>query len=183
MKGNHKKAYTAVKQYFHQHVEHQLAWRTTENFFDAFDDSHGRTVRRRVWTITDLMALPELTKWPDLQAVTVVETIRAAYPGARITSDYRVYISSLIRSATAFVTMIRQHWDIENKLHWSLDVTFNEDHSRIRKDYAPENMAAVRHVALNLLRQEQSQHISLRQKRLLCGLDAHYLLTVLSGAT
>jgi len=183
LKGNHKKAYTAVKQYFHQHVEHQLAWRTTENFFDAFDDSHGRTVRRRVWTITDLVTLPELTKWPDLQAVIVVETIRAAYAGARITSDYRVYISSLIRSATTFVTMIRQHWDIENKLHWSLDVTFNEDHSRIRKDYAPENMAAVRHVALNLLRQEQSKHISLRQKRLLCGLDEHYLLTVLSGAT
>jgi hypothetical protein len=65
----------------------------------------------------------------------------------------------------------------------SLDVTFNEDRSRIRKDYAPENMAAVRHVALNLLRQERSQHISLRQKRLLCGLDEHYLLTVLSGAT
>ena len=95
----------------------------------------------------------------------------------------RFYISSLMRSADAFVTMIRQHWDIENKLHWSLDVTFNEDHSRIRKDYAPENMAAVRHVALNLLRQERSQHISLRQKRLLCGLDEHYLLTVLSGAT
>ena len=183
LKGNHKKAYTTVKRYFHQHIEHQLAWRTAENFFDAFDDSHGRTVRRRVWTITDLVAIPELTKWPDLQAVIVVETIRAAYPGAPITSDYRVYISSLIRSATAFVTMIRQHWDIENKLHWSLDVTFNEDRSRIRKDYAPENMAAVRHVALNLLRQEQSQHKSLRQKRLLCGLDEHYLLTVLSGAT
>jgi predicted transposase YbfD/YdcC len=183
LKGNHKKAYAAVKQYFHQHIEHQGGWRTAENFFDAFDDSHGRTVRRRVWTITDLVALPELAKWPDLQAVIVVETIRAAHPGAPITSDYRVYISSLIRSATAFVTMIRQHWDIENKLHWSLDVTFNEDRSRIRKEYAPENMAAVRHVALNLLRQEQTQHISLRQKRLLCGLDEHYLLTVLSGAT
>src|SRR5262249_24064079 len=91
-----------------------------ENFFDAFDDSHSRTVRRRVWTITDLAALPELAKWPDLQAVIVVETIRAAYPGAPITSDYRVYISSLLRSATVFVAMIRQHWDIENKLHWSL---------------------------------------------------------------
>jgi predicted transposase YbfD/YdcC len=183
LKGNHKKAYTAVKQYFHGHIEHQLAWRTAENFFDAFDDSHGRTVRRRVWTITNLPTLPALAKWPGLQAAIVVETIRAAYPGAPITSDYRVYISSLIRSATAFVTMIRQHWDIENKLHWSLDVTFNEDHSRIRKDYAPENMVAVRHVALNLLRQEPSQPISLRQKRLLCGLDEHYLLTVLSGAT
>jgi predicted transposase YbfD/YdcC len=183
LKGNHKKAYTAIKQYFHQHIEHQVAWRTAHNFFDAFDDSHGRTVRRRVWTMTDLPALPELAKWPGLQAVIVVETIRAAHPGAPITSDYRVYISSLIRSATVFVTMIRQHWDIENKLHWSLDVTFNEDRCRIRKEHAPENVAAVRHIALNLLRQEQSHHISLRQKRLLCGLDEHYLLMVLSRAT
>jgi len=183
LKSNHKKAYKAIKQHFHPHIEHQLAWRTAENFFDAFDDSHGRTVRRRVWVITDLKPIPELAKWPDLQSVIVVETIRAAYPGAVITSDYRIYISSLIRSATAFVTMIRQHWDIENKLHWSLDVTFNEDRCRIRKDHAAENMVALRHIALNLLRQEHSHRLSLRQKRLLCGLDAHYLLTVLSRAT
>jgi len=183
LKSNHKKAYKAIKQHFHPHIEHQLAWRTAENFFDAFDDSHGRTVRRRVWVITDLKPIPELAKWPDLQSVIVVETIRAAYPGAVITSDYRIYIASLIRSATAFVTMIRQHWDIENKLHWSLDVTFNEDRCRIRKDHAAENMVALRHIALNLLRQEHSHRLSLRQKRLLCGLDEHYLLTVLSRAT
>ena len=183
LKSNHKKAYKAIKQHFHPHIEHQLAWRTAENFFDAFDDAHGRTVRRRVWVITDLKPIPELAKWPDLQSVIVVETIRAAYPGAVITSDYRIYISSLIRSATAFVTMIRQHWDIENKLHWSLDVTFNEDRCRIRKDHAAENMVALRHIVLNLLRQEHSHRLSLRQKRLLCGLDEHYLLTVLSRAT
>ena len=183
LKSNHKKAYTAVKQHFHQDIEHHLAWRTAENFFDAFDDSHGRTVRRRVWAITDLTALPELTKWPGLQSVIAVETIRMAHQHAPVTSDYRFYISSLGRPATAFVAMIRQHWDIENKLHWSLDVTFNEDRSRIRKEHAAENMAAVRHVALNLLRQEHSHHISLRQKRLLCGLDEHYRLTVLSRAT
>ena len=183
LKGNHKKAYAAIKQYFHQGIEHNLLWRDADNFFDAFDDSHGRTVRRRVWTITDLPPLPALEKWPDLQTVIVIETIRAAYPGATVTSDYRVYISSLRRSATDFVTMIRQHWDIENKLHWSLDVTFNEDRCRIRKDHAPENVAAVRHIALNLLRQEHSYQISLRRKRLLCGLDENYLLTVLSGAT
>src|SRR2546427_10230017 len=153
------------------------------NFFDAFDDSHGRTVRRRVWTITDLTALPELAKWPGLQSVIAVETIRMAHQHAPVTSDYRFYISSLARSATAFVAMIRQHWDIENKLHWSLDVTFNEDRCRIRKAYAPENVAAVRHIALNLLRQEHVYQISLRQKRLLCSLDENYLLTVLSGAT
>ena len=81
------------------------------------------------------------------------------------------------------VAMIRQHWDIENKLHWSLDVTFNEDRSRIRKDNAPENMAALRRLALNLLRQNRSKSISLRQKRLLCSLDEDYLLQVISGAT
>jgi predicted transposase YbfD/YdcC len=183
LKGNHKKAYAAVKQHFHQHIEHQLAWRTAENFFDAFDDSHGRTVRRRVWTITDMAPLPELAPWPGLHSVIIVETIRMAHQQAPVTSDYRVYISSLVRSATAFATMIRQHWDIENKLHWSLDVTFNEDRCRIRKDHAPENVTAVRHIALNLLRQERSHRMSLRQKRLLCSLDEHYLLMVLSRAT
>src|SRR2546429_4894919 len=71
LKSNHQKAYKAIKQHFHPHIEHQLAWRTAENFFDAFDDSHGRTVRRRVWVITDLKPIPELAKWPDLQSVIV----------------------------------------------------------------------------------------------------------------
>jgi predicted transposase YbfD/YdcC len=183
LKANHKKAYKAIKAHFHQEIEHHLTWRNKENFFDAFDDTHGRTVRRRLWTITDLTGLPELAKWPGLQTVIVVETIRMAHQHAPVTSDYRFYLASLVRSATTFVTMIRQHWDIENKLHWSLDVTFNEDRCRIRKDHAAENMVALRHVALNLLRQEPSRRISLRQKRLLCGLDENYLLTVLSRAT
>jgi predicted transposase YbfD/YdcC len=183
LQGNPKKAYTAVKQDVHQPIEPQLAWRRAENFFDAFDDSHGRTVRRRVWTITDFSPLPGLAKWPRLQSVIGVETIRAAYAGAAVTSDYRIYISSLVRSATVFVSMIRQHWDIENKWPWSLAVTFNEDRCRIRKAHAPENVVSLRHVAVNLLRQEKSPQISLSQKRLLCSLDEHYLLTVLSGAT
>ena len=79
--------------------------------------------------------------------------------------------------------MIRQHWDIENKLHWSLDVMFNEDRCSIRKEHAPDKVAAVRHIALNLLRQERSRQMSLRQKRLLCSLDEHSLLMVLSRAT
>jgi predicted transposase YbfD/YdcC len=180
---NHKKAYTAIKAHFQQHIEHHLAWRNADNFFDAFDNAHGRRVRRRVWVMTDLEALSALKKWPGLQAVIAVETIRMAHKQASVTRDYRFYLSSLKRSATACVTMIRQHWDIENKLHWLLDVTFNEDRCRIRKEHAPENVVALRHIALNLLRQEASHHISLRQKRLLCSLDEHYLLTVLCRAT
>jgi predicted transposase YbfD/YdcC len=182
LKANHKKAYKAIQAHFHE-IEHNLAWRNEDNFFEAFDDTHGRTVRRRVWTMTDLTGLPELAKWPGLQTVIVVETIRMAHQHAPVTSDYRFYLASLVRSATTFVTLIRQHWDIENKLHWSLDVTFNEDRCRIRKDHAAENMVALRHVALNLLRQEPSRRISLRQKRLLCSLDEHYLLTIIARGT
>ena len=106
-----------------------------------------------------------------------------AHQHAPVTSAYRFSLASLVRSATAFVTMIRQHWDIENKLHWSLDVTFNEDRCRSRKDHAAENMVALRHVALNLLRQEPSRRLSLRQKRLLCSLDEHDLLTIIARVT
>jgi len=183
LKQNHKKTYTAVTEHFHPDIEHTLPWRGADNFFDAFDDSHGRTVRRRVWTMTDLSPLPALAKWPGLQSVIAVETIRRAHQHAPVTSDYRFYLSSLTRPADACATMIRQQWEIENTLHWSLDVTFNEDRSRLRKEHAPEKMAALRRVGLHLLRHERSRPISLRQKRLLCSLDESSLLTVLSGAT
>ena len=114
LKGNHRKASTAVKQHFHQEIEHHLLGREEDNFFDAFDDSHGRLVRRRVWTMTDLAPLPELAPWPGLQSVIAVETIRTAHQQTPVTSDYRFYISSLVRSAETFASMIRQHWHIEN---------------------------------------------------------------------
>jgi predicted transposase YbfD/YdcC len=183
LKRNHRKAYKAVAQYFQAHIEHQRAWRTRENFLDAFDDEHGRLVRRRVWTITDCAALPALATWPDLRTVVVVETMRTAHADAPTTSHDRCLLSSLRRSATTFMTMIRQHWPSEKRLHGSLEVTFKEDRCRIRKDHAAENMVALRHVALNLLRHEQAQPMSIRRKRLRCSLDEHYLLTVIAGAT
>ena len=157
MKSNHKKAYKAVNQSFHTHLEHQGAWRTCEHCSDAFDDEHGRLGRRRVWTMTDCAALPALAKWPELRTVIVVETIRTAHAGAPTTRHYRVSISSLIRSAATFMVMLRPHWPIEHTLHWSLAVTFHEDRCRIRKDHAAENMVALRHIALNLLRPEHAQ--------------------------
>ncbi len=181
LKSNHKKTYRAVTTYFHDQIEHNLSWRDKANFFDAFDPSHGRTVRRRVWHLSDLSGIAALDKWKGLRSIVAVERIRKAHYEAKVTSDYRFYISSLHRSAKDFATLIRQHWDVENKLHWSLDVTFNEDRSRIRKNHAPENMASLRRLALNQLRQDRSKSISLRQKRLLCSLDENYLSQVLSG--
>ncbi len=88
-------------------------------------------------------------------------------------------ISSLSSDATKFAQDIREHWKIENQLHWVLDVQFNEDDSRIRKDNSPENLAIVRHIALNLLNQEKTLKVGTKAKRNRAGWDNDYLLKVL----
>ncbi|MFN9174155.1 MAG: ISAs1 family transposase, partial [Synechocystis sp.] len=75
----------------------------------------------------------------------------------------------------------RSHWGIENQLHWVLDVAFNEDASRIRKDHAPENFALIRHIAVNLLRRETSVKVGLKAKRLKAGWNDDYLSTILTA--
>ena len=79
------------------------------------------------------------------------------------------------------LSAIRGHWGIENSLHWVLDIAFREDDSRVRKDNAPENLAVMRHIALNLLRQEKSLKVGIKAKRKRAGWDNDYLLKVLSN--
>ena len=76
---------------------------------------------------------------------------------------------------------VRSHWSIENELHWTLDIAFDEDHCRVRKDPGPEDLAVLRHIALNLLKQEKTCKRSIRGKRLLAGWRQDYLLKVLAG--
>jgi len=119
LKSNHTKAETAVQPPFHAHSEPHLAGRPAEHCCAAVDAAHGRTVRRRVWIITALPALPALAQWPGRQAVIAVATMRRAQQHAPVTRDYRVSIARLARSATACVAMMRPHGDREHKLQWS----------------------------------------------------------------
>jgi predicted transposase YbfD/YdcC len=100
--------------------------------------------------------------------------------GAKRSRETRYYITSLENNATLILGAVRGHWGIENGLHWVLDIGFREDESRVRKDNAPENMAMLRHIALNLLKQEHSAKIGIKAKRLKAAWDEGYLLKVLS---
>jgi len=141
---------------------------------------HGRIEIRQAWVITDpkiLWALRGTEKWPNLAAIVKIDAERIL-PDKR-ERNVRYYIASFPIKAQQAITMTRHHWHIENRLHWVLDIAFREDECRIRKDHGPQNFAILRHIALNLLKQETTCKLGVKNKRLKAGWDDSYLLRVL----
>ena len=103
------------------------------------------------------------------------------WEGERVSVETRYYISSLESEAQKLLGAARGHWGIENSLHWVLDVSFREDESRVRVGNAPENLATMRHAALNLLRRDRQSRISIKAKRKLAAWDNTFLLSILSN--
>ena len=145
----------------------------------TIDKGHGRIEQRQALVISDpsvIAYLNEQNRWTGLQSVVCIESERTL--NAITTTEQRYYLSSQVLAPASANAMVRAHWGIENRVHWVLDVTFNEDASRIRTDHAPQNMAVLRHITLNLLRQEPSRG-SLKTKRFRCALSEDYLAQVL----
>ncbi len=117
------------------------------------------------------------TQWAKLTSLIKLVTVRVT-PTKTETST-RYFVSSWLASAQAFLPAIRDHWQIENGLHWVLDIAFREDESRIRKDHAPQNMALLRHLTLNLLKQDTSVKVGIAAKRKMAGWDNDYLMNVI----
>ena len=144
---------------------------------------HGRIDVRECWVTSDpeyLNSVGQTKKWSKLQSIIMM--VRKRIINGEETVKTRFYISSLDADAKRILQATRQHWGIENGLHWVLDIAFNEDRSRVRKDHAPANLAVLRHMAVNLLKQETSAKGGIKAKRLQAGWNEDYLLKVLSGA-
>ena len=143
---------------------------------------HGRLEIRRHWTRRDPELLAHLDpagRWAQLRAIGLVEAERRV--GDTVTIEQRHYLLSAPLAAAAFAAAVRHHWGSENRVHWVLDVTFREDACRVRADHGAQNLAVLRHFALNLLRQERTRKGSLATKRFVAALDDTYLATVLAG--
>jgi predicted transposase YbfD/YdcC len=146
------------------------------------DKDHGRLERRQCWTITDAALVDYLRNragWRNLR--TIVKVVAERRVNDETSRAERYFISSLDGDARRMLRAVRSHWGIENALHWVLDIAFNEDHQRVRKDNGPANFAVLRHIALNLLKQDKTVKTGIKAKRLKAGWDEPYLLKVLFG--
>ena len=179
VKENQGRLYQDVRDLFDGAEE--LGWDGVPyDYATTLNKGHGRIERRECWAISDPSCLGYLSTggdWPGLCSVVKVVGRRDTDTG--ITVQPRYYISSLDVSAERLLEAVRAHWSIENSLHWSLDVTFREDQSRVRKDHSPQNMATLRQISHNLLKRETSLKVGIQGKRLQAGWREDYLLKVL----
>lgn len=146
--------------------------------FETVDGEHGRIETRRYLTTDDIGWLPGKYEWSGIN--TICMAVRERDVNGKTSIEKAYFISSLKNHAPAIAKAIREHWSIENDLHWCLDISFREDHCRVRKNHAPENFGILRHMAINLLKREKSLKGGLQTKRLKAAWDHDYLIKILT---
>lgn len=175
LKGNQSNLHDNVELFFQEAVTDKC----DVDSYETTDGEHGRIEIRRYYITDDIEWLQGKEDWKNLNSIGMVE--RERHIGEKISTETTYYITSIGANAQEFAKAVRGHWGIENSLHWVLDISFREDESRIRKANAPQNFAVLRHIALNLLKQEKTSKRSVKTKRLKAGWNDRYLAKVLGG--
>lgn len=184
LKGNHALLHREVRDYFDWCQEQTGGLRRlSDSCNEQANWGHGRHEVRRCFAIaaTEQDWPHALRQWPGLKSLVLIESKRRTGTGTGTgeSVQQRFYLSSLPCEATALLDAVRSHWGVENNVHWCLDVAFNEDGCRVRKDHAAQNLAVLRRLCLNLLRQETSDKRGLKARRLRAGWSNDYLLRLL----
>ena len=193
LKANHPHLFEDVRDYFAWCREQPSGLaHLSEDSEITSDWGHGRHEVRRCFC---LQTTPEewpqaLRQWPGLQSVVMIERERRILPPEGVPAGGQVvptvtrhyYLSSLPPQAARLMHAIRAHWGIENSLHWVLDVAFGEDDCRVRRDHAPQNLATLRKLTLNLLRQDTKTKCGIKGKRKISGWNEDYMLKILAGS-
>jgi predicted transposase YbfD/YdcC len=178
VKGNQGSLSEDIQLFFEEKLPSKMKY-VTHDYYKTLEKDHGR-VEKREYYITEEIAwlLERHPKWKNLKSIGIAKSTVEIDDKKR--EDIRFYISSLPGNAIQFGDAVRGHWGIENSLHWVLDVAFHEDANRVRKDHSAENFAVIRHISLNLIKQESSK-ISIKNKRKLCGYDDDFRYKIIFG--
>lgn len=177
LKKNQPTLHAAVESYFAEARADRFQF-TKHAYTETLEKEHGRIETRKYWLTNQLGAFREREGWVGLTSIGMVESTRDV--DGKVSTESRYFISSLEGdNAETFARAVRGHWTVENNLHWVLDVAFDEDHSRVRKDNAPENMAMLRHAALNLLKADTSTKVGIKTRRKMAGWSNEYLAHLL----
>lgn len=169
VKRNQGRLHRDIKQIMANANPAQLAYYCLE------ETDHGRHEVRECWVTTELEGIRDSDRWDKLKAVVGVKLTRTVQ--GKTTSQTRYYITDVKRSAKTILKAVRSHWQVENRLHWVLDISFREDESRVRSGHAQENLSVVRKLALNLLRKSDAKG-GLKNRRLQAGWNDDFLLEV-----
>src|SRR3954465_7748170 len=178
LKANHGRAFEAAHGYFERTCFSRGC--SSRPASDAFDDSHGRLVRRRVFVSPAGAELEPLHEWPDLHTLLAVETIRSVNGTDKTEAEIRYFLSSCSDDPAVLAQAIRRHWSIENALHWVLDVTFREDDSRVRHRTSARNLDLLHKIALTLVAADRGGQTSLRGRRKKAAWNDDYMLRIIT---